>query len=241
MSLDIGSALSKGAERTIKKNGLFIAGLLFIVSIISTITSNSLVQALLNDGYLPSEGAVTTLPLSLGLSTTASATLVILSSIIALAVGIAAIRTFVSSKTESIPKEFFTRNLGWALLNLVVGGIAFTLIIGLGLLAFIIPGIFLLVSLYFWNVFVVIEDQNFIEAFKSSWGLTKGSRVELFGLGAIVVVAAIAVGSASALLAGIIEMAAGETLALLVETIPEAIFSAFSVATLAQAYNQLKE
>lgn len=241
MSLDIGSALRKGAERTVKRNGLIIAGLLFAVSILTTVFSNSMIQAMVNEGLMPAEYAAGEIPLALGVSSTFSGILLGIGMLASAFVGIAAIRTFVSSETETVPKENFTRNAVMALLNLAIGSIAFTLIVGLGTIAFVIPGIFLLVSLYFWNVFVIVEDQNFIEAFKSSWNMTRGNRLELFGLGVIVVIAAMVVGAVSGLLAAFMEMGIGASVASIFEQIPSAFISAFSLATLAQAYNQLRE
>ena len=241
MSLDIGSALRNGAERTFKRNGLIIAGLLFVVGIVSTVMGNTFTQALINEGVIPSQYAAETIPLTLGFSSTVSGVLLGITSLLSAVVTITALRTFVSSETESIPREFVTRNLPLALLNLVVGGIVFTLLVGLGFAAFVIPGLFLLVSLYFWNVFVIVEDQNFIEAFKSSWSVTKGNRLELFGLGVIVIIAAIVVGFASGLLTGLLEFVIGSAASSIIDQLPAAFISAFSVATLAQAYNQLTE
>ena len=122
-----------------------------------------------------------TIPLALGLSTVSSGVLLFATMIVSTVVGIGVLRTFVSDETERVPLENFTRNVVMALLNLLLGGIAYAIILVAGFMAFIIPGFFLLVSLYFWNVFVIVEDQNFVEAFKSSWNLTQGNRLELLG------------------------------------------------------------
>lgn len=241
MSLDIGSALRNGAERTFKRNGLIIAGLLFAVGVVSTVIGNTFTQAMINEGVIPAEYAAESIPLALGLSTTVSGVLLGITSLLSVIVTITALRTFVTDETEKIPREYATRNLPLALLNLVIGGIVFALVFALGLAAFVIPGLFLLVSLYFWNVFVILEDQNFIEAFKSSWAITKGNRLELFGLGVIVVFAALIVGLASGVLTGLLELVIGTAASSIIDQAPAALVSTFSVATLAQAYNQLTE
>ncbi|WP_255291446.1 hypothetical protein [Natrinema sp. CBA1119] len=38
------------------------------------------------------------------------------------------------------------------------------------------------VSRCYRSAFVTIEDQNFVRAFRSSWTLTQGSHLRLFGL-----------------------------------------------------------
>ena len=241
MALDIGSAITDGAKRTFKKNGLIIAGLFFAISILSTVASSSLIQAFLDEGIIPSEYGMTEVPLALGFSSTASGILLAATFVLSGIFALASLRTLVSDETETIPAEYFTRNIVWALLNLLVGGIAFSIAFFVGLAAFIIPGIFILVSLYFWNVFVIVEDQNFIEAFKSSWNLTEGNRLELFGLGAIVVFIALVAGFAGNVVSWIFQLIGVPGVLMIVEQIPNAFVSTFSIATLAQAYNQLKE
>jgi len=50
-----------------------------------------------------------------------------------------------------------------------------------------------LVSLYYWSVFVAVDDQNFLQGFRSNWTLTRGRRLRLFGLGVTVLFVGIAV------------------------------------------------
>ncbi|MFO7793548.1 MAG: hypothetical protein R6V35_01070 [Candidatus Nanohaloarchaea archaeon] len=241
MSLDIGSALADGAQRTFKRNGLILAGLLFAVSILSIVFSNSLVQAMFDEGILPPEYMTESVPMALGLSSTVSGLGLFLTFIASAIVGITALRTLVSNETETIPREYFTRNLGLAIVNLFFGGIAFAVAVTLGFIALIIPGFFLLVSLYFWNVFVIVEDQNFIEAFKSSWNLTEGNRLELFGLGVIVFIGVAVISGIFGAIGIAIELLAGSTASSIFNLIPNAFLSVFTVATVAQAYNQLRE
>ena len=241
MALDIGSALVDGAKRTFKKNGLIIAGLFFAISILSTVASNSLIQAFIDEGVIPSEYAMTEVPLALGISSTASGILLAATFVLSGIFALASLRTLVSNETETIPREYFTRNIVWALLNLLVGGIAFSIAFFLGLIAFIIPGLFILVSLYFWNVFVIVEDQNFIEAFKSSWNLTEGNRLELFGLGVIVVAIGFATGIVGWIVSLITALIGIPVVSTVFQLILNSFVSVFSIATLAQAYNQLKE
>lgn len=235
MSLDIGSALKQGAQRTFKKNGLIIAGLLFLGTLLNMVFTNSLIKELGSLSSLPQSASQ--VPLSLSLPVPVSGILVLLTTVASVIVSITAVRTFVSEKTDTIPSEFYRRNLGLAILNLIAGGIVFAIALALGFIAFIIPGIFLLVSLYFWNVFVIVEDENFIEAFKSSWSLTEGERLGLFGLGVIVLIVSFVVGFVSAFTTLVL----GQSIGLVIQQLANSILSAFSVATLAQAYNQLQQ
>lgn len=238
MALDIGEVIEEGVERVIAKSGLKYVGLSLLASLITAVASGSLATAV-GDSAMQAQPA-----LALGLPAPVAGLLAIAGGIFSAILGIAGTRLFVSDETESIPREFFTRNLGWALLNLIVGGIIFVVAVGVGSIFFLIPGLFLLVSLYFWNIFVVVEDENFVEAFSSSWELTSDYRLKLFGLGIIVVVAVGIVNFLIGLILGAISLAGipGITaITTILRLIPQAFTTAFSLAASAEAYNQLRE
>lgn len=50
-----------------------------------------------------------------------------------------------------------------------------------GLLLFVVPGIFIFQRLRFAKYFVIDKDQSIVEALKSSWNLTEGSVIHLVG------------------------------------------------------------
>jgi uncharacterized membrane protein len=119
-------------------------------------------------------------------------------------------------------------------LNFFVGTIVFGIIVAIGLVFLVIPGIFLLVTLAFWAVFVAVDDRNFIEGMQESWALTRGSRFQLFLLGLAVVLVNILVSvvfGIGGLTGGVAEV--------LVTEFSGAVTTIFSLATLAAAYNQL--
>ena len=153
-------------------------------------------------------------------------------SVVAMA---AALRTFVTEETGTIAGEYLTRNLGWMLLNLIVGYVVFVIALWVGFLLLFVPGLFLLVSLYFWFVLVVVEDQNFVEAFQNSWALVKGSRWKLLGLGIIVMVVAWVLIGVPFLLVSVLS----PWIFLAVYAVTGAIYGVFAVATTARAYVQL--
>lgn len=261
MHLDIVEALKKGFNRTFEKNGLMIAGLLFITSIVSSLLSATLAKG------VPAEymsDPATSTALALPVSPTVAGILLLPAIILSAIVGITAIRVFVSDETETIPEEFYKRNLVSALLNMLVGGIVFGFLllaivgipalpgailalIGLSTVGAIlavlgaligIPLMFyVLLSLYFWTFYVVLEDENFVEGFKSSWELTKGHKLGLLVLGIAVFLVSILIS-----LLGEIPTTFGlETVGIVIGLAVGAVTSAFSTATLAQAYNQLKK
>ncbi len=234
MPLDVGEALRTGFNRTLKRNGFTLAAAYFLVGMANTALANTFVLGLSRNYGLTMTGSPGfTLPVSLG----AASVLWLVTWIFSFIVGIAAIRTFVSSETRKVPKEFYTRNMGMAVLNLLLGSIVFGLIVGAGFLFFVIPGIFLMVSLIFWNIYVIVEDQNFIEGLKNSWNLTKGNRLDVFLLGLAVIVVSLVV----SFVFGLPKTMGINSIGAVIMQLGSAAVSVFATATLAAAYNQLTE
>ena len=242
MAIDIESIVRRGYERTVARNGLLLAGILYAISLLDAMFYVGLDQQVVPDtgtapgGMGPSPGAVATPPpISLGLPTAVAGFLSLLLGIVALVVTIGAIRTLVSDETETLPREHFTQNLAWTALNLIVGGIVFGIVVGLGLFAFIVPGLFLLVSLFFWQVFVAVEDDSFVAGFGNSWSLTSGRRLRVFLLGVVGIVLALLVGIVFAIAGVILPGVVG----FLVEEAGSALVGVFILAAVAETYNQL--
>lgn len=122
-------------------------------------------------------------------------------------------------------------------MNLFVGVIVVTVAVVIGFVLFEIPGFFLPVSLYFWGLFVIVEDENFIEGLQHSWSLTKGNRITLFGLGAIVFVIVLVVN----VVFSIPSFFLPDLLGGVVNAIATAFMSILFAATGAQAFRQLRE
>lgn len=231
MSVDIGRSLREGLTRALSRNGLLLIVAWTIVGAASLLAYNSWFAAIYAD--LPTEPMLIgpkfdISPLYAGIATV----LLYLVSFVFMA---GALRTFVTDNTQTLPGRHFTRNLGWMLLNLIVGFVVFYVAVWIGFLLLVVPGVFLLVSLFFWFVLVVVEDANFYEAFKDSWAMTRGNRWTLLGIGLIVTVA-------GWLLMGVpmaISFALPPPVALVLVGIAASIYGVFSLATTARVYVQL--
>lgn len=175
MAFAILNTMSDGFERTVQRNGLVLVAVLAVLTVVNTLLASTAMEP-----AGTADPAVGFLGFGMGLLSFVVAIASVVTMIVAL-------RTFASGETEHIPRAFVRRNIGLATLNVIVGGIVFAVIVALGSVLLVIPGLFLLVSLYYWSVFVAVEDQNFVRAFRSSWSLTRGSRLRLFGLGVAVV------------------------------------------------------
>lgn len=234
MSLNIGRALQEGIARTVARNGLLLVAVMGVIGAVNTLAYNSAMASVFSD--LPDGPAAMlgpTLPISPTVAGVATAVLY-LATFVLTAV---ALRTFVTDETRRIPREYVTRNLGWFLVNYVVGYVVFLVAVVIGSALLFVPGIFLLVSLYFWFVLVAVEDQNFVAAFRNSWSLTRGHRWSLLGLGLTVMVVGMVV---YGVLFGV-ALVTPPTIVLLVYAIVGAALGVFVFATTARAYVQLTE
>jgi hypothetical protein len=236
MSLEVVDTLKGGLEETFTSRGLKFIGLAYLINLVSSISSQSLFSQL---GLYEGMGSAYTMTsLALEGPTALWTGLSLIASLAGLWLTIGVLRNFVNNRSEEIDTDFFTENLGMTFLNLFIGTIVFSLIVGLGFVLLVIPGIFLLVSLIFWTVYVAVEDENFIEAMKSSWNLAKGNRIDLLLIG----VGTVVVGLLATFIAGIpgaIIWFVGPGLSALITMAANAFGTVFTLATLAHAYRQL--
>lgn len=242
MSVDIGQVIEEGGKRTIARNGLYLVAISWGLGVVNQLLGNTVARGFMSQvpGGMPQGGQFgqPAIGPSLGLPPSIAWLLSLVAGAVGIVVVLGAFRTFVSEDTESLPPERFSRNLVWAWLNLFIGWIVFWIVVGIGFVFLVIPGLFLLVSLLFWGVYVAVEDQNFIEGFQNSWGLTGGNRLMLFVTGVVVVIVALIV----SWIFGVPQIA-GLTgwIGLLISQIGSAFGLVFVLATIARTYRQLTE
>ncbi|MDS0475419.1 hypothetical protein [Natrinema sp. 1APR25-10V2] len=224
MAFSITDAMTDGFSRATERNGLVFVVIFAILAVMNALVVPT--------GFGPATGAE---PAS-GLVGLVTGLLSFAIGVVTIAAAVVALRTFASDETETIPQEFRRRKLGIATLNAFVGTIVFVLLVAVGSVFLLVPGLFLLVALYYWSVFVAVEDQNFVQAFRSSWALTRGSRLRLFALGFLVVALGILVNATAIVPAVFLGDAAGLVLTQLVA----AAVTVYTLATTAQAYDQLR-
>lgn len=87
---------------------------------------------------------------------------------------------FVDGQKPSFSELFIYYKL---LLNYIVGSLVFGLIVAVGFILLIIPGIILSIRLGFYNYYIVDKNMGPFEALKASWAVTKGISWNLFLLG----------------------------------------------------------
>lgn len=251
MAVRVGDAFTEGWDRFTTETGGKLVLLFVLVGLVSTVVSNSFQQALreitpstagespgMAPGPFPGAGAEGGLyPLAvLDLPLAVLGVFLLVAVVVQMLLYVGAIRWFVEADPSSpLRPDLFTRRILWTVGNLIVGGIIFGVAVGFGFLLLFVPGVFLLVALYFFSFEIIVEGENGLDALVNSWNLTKGDRLELFSIGVVflLVQAVVFVVYFAVLLANPVGGA-------LVNVVLGGMVMVFSQAVGAAAYNQLR-
>ncbi len=234
MSLNIGDALSTGAEKLTTAAGIQLSVVYVLLQLLTLVGMFSLFADVgTGTGTATPSRAMSALSLPIGVA--GGAALATLGGILNVALTIVALRALAHDATElgSIPAGVADNMLKtWVFLviALIVQGVA----VSLGFVALFIPGIFLLVSLIFTQVFVAVEGEGPFEALSSSWSLAKGNRFPLFGLGVVIFVISL-LASIPTTIVSVFAPTAGT----LLNYVVSGFVAIFSLAVLVDAYHQL--
>lgn len=229
MSVDIGPALSEGVAKLRTTAGLQLAAIYGLVALVTSVTSNSLTVSM-----LPT--AREQVGLVLPLSPAALGLLLVVGLVANLLLTVVTLRAMARDPAElgAIPRGV-TENLGLTAIYLFAANLLVGIAVVVGLVLLIIPGLFLLVSLFFTQVFVAVEGEGPLEAMSSSWSLVKGDRIVLFLLGILIVVIGALAGFVGTVV-GFVSQPAGTLVSALVSG---AVF-VFTNGVLLAVYHQLQ-
>ena len=239
MTLKIGSSVVGGIRRVANRNGLLLMIAYLIVGAAWQIPFYSAVVTGLEQSGTSTENVA--LPaIDAPLAVSVSAAILMLLGLQWLTV--VTIRTFVGGHTQAIPSEYYTRNIVLVLLNSLVGGVIYAVLMFVGSVFFVIPGIIAYVAFIFMIMYVTVEDKNFVAGFRDSWNLTRGHWLRLFGL-LLLVVAGIGLisGVLTAMTSLVVGAVAGEATGILLSGVVGLPFSLLILAILAEAFTQLRE
>jgi hypothetical protein len=248
MSLDVARALKEGLDRLTSRNGVLFVGIFVLVSLLGNVALDSATLALeALSGELATEtGQPQPDPLPeaatpLGFSLPGSViTLLVLIWLLAwAAMSVVAVRVMATDHTEKIPDDLLSRRLTLATVNEIFARIVVLTLIGIGFIAFVVPGVFLAICFYFVRPLIAIEDRNAIDAMAESWRLSKGDRFAVLVLliGAVVIYGAISIAGTF----GAFALSALPVAGIVVSVAFAAIANVFWLAVSARAYVQLRE
>ena len=239
MSLQVRTSLTGGLGRCLNRNGLLLALAYVVVGAAWQVLLYSAVVTAVGSSTAPTGASA--LP-TVGLPLAASAGGAVVALVLLQYLTIVTIRTFVGGHTRTIPAEFYTRNIPYVLVNSIVGSLALGVVIFVGSILFVVPGIVAYVAFIFTLLYIAAEDQSFIAAFRSSWNVTRGNWLRLFGPLVIVLVAITVVpGVLSALTSAVFTASFGSAPATLASGTLTLPFSLLLLGILAEAFTQLRD
>ena len=179
MTLQIGTALSRGSRRALSTSGIVLMILTIAYQLAFIGSFNTALKNLLPAGAQQGQIGVT-----LPISTSVSGVLAMLAILFGTYVFVLTTRLLSRDLNElsSLPGELFSRRIGRALLSAVVANVVVSIAVTLGFVALLLPGIFLSVSFVFVVFAIGVEDAGPIGSLRRSWELATGNRWRLFGL-----------------------------------------------------------
>lgn len=181
MALHLSRAVSDGLRRTLTKTG----GLLFIgfliVQLGTQATINTAVASLLpaDSGTQLGPSAGLVLPVSGTVAFALFCVLLVCSAAFFAVIARAIVQPL--DEISTMPADA-TRRLGRTTFAMLVGGTVVSVLVFVGTLFLIVPGLFLATSFLFILFTIAAEDRGVIGGLKRSWALAGGSRLRLLAL-----------------------------------------------------------
>lgn len=260
MSIEISDALKDGFSRFASRNGAALVLAYLLVYAVYMVGYLGLLGAL--DSRFGGSEMSAAAPLDIPL---AAAAAVILASMLAMSyLSVVGIRTFVAGARSGFPDGALSRNVPFALGNMIAGGISLTLLVGalfgvpvavayvaldgltaglvalVGIVAGFVAAVYLSVSLTFMPIYVAARDDSFVAGFRKSWALTRGDRLSLFLLYLVLVVLAVALSIPVSVLSFVVALVgAGFLVSQFLNLVLIAPLAIFQLAVLTVAFQQL--
>lgn len=208
MTFNVSDTVTEAVERLTTSAAAVLIAALTVVGVLQTAALQDILRGflewtveLLNDPEVSAEltaseletaeeqinAYISELPLALGLSPGAAALLWLVGFVVALVVVAVAIDTFGTERDglEGIPTE----GVGRKTLHLLLGWIAFGVLFAIGFALLVVPGLVVAFVLMFFTVAIVIDDESFVGAFGSSYGVVRSNLLGAFAIGVLGIVA----------------------------------------------------
>ena len=236
MALQLSHAVSDGLRRTVSRaGGLLFVGFLVLQFGIQTAVNSTVL------GYLPPAAAEqfsSNAGLTLPVTGQAGLALFGIFGILSAAFVVVCSRTFAQPLTErsSFPAAV-TDRLGRATVSALVGGAFVSIVVMIGSVFLLIPGLFFAASFLFFIFAVAVENRGIIESLKRSWGLAEGARLKL----GILVVASGIFGAIIGAVAPLLDLANAPIASDVATVVLATVFFVPYYAIIASAYLQLRD
>lgn len=191
MSLSIRQALGRGTRRTLSVSGLVLFVTMIVYQVVFVGSLNTVVVNSLPPNTSPAD--VGSVGFSFPISTGLAAAIGIISMLFGIAIFLVATRLLSRelSALGSIPLSLISHRFGWAFLSTLAISVVLAIVIPIGLLFLVVPGLFLAVSFQFAVFAVGVEDSGPVAGLRRSWELASGNRLRLFALLVLVTILSI--------------------------------------------------
>lgn len=238
MSIDVSRAIREGVTRTATPRGAVFVLLFLLIGLVGNVAFDSATQILLALAEEVGEEPLTPVPpeatpFALPLPGTVIVLMIGLWVLGWAVGGVLAMRALVADPAEPIRLS----RLGSASANELAARILTWVLIGIGLVLLVVPGVILAVGLFFVRPLIAVEDRTFVEAMIESWEYAKGQRFDLFILlvvTGVLYLFILAPGTVAVLIAPSAPVVAG-----LVSLIFSALGTVFWFGVIASTYTQL--
>lgn len=209
------TALVEAVRRLRGRTGVALVTLFVAVGVATIVARETLLAASVEQ-YLASGGDPSTLPIdtaavgsALSLDLPYGVALVLF-AVVALLAEYAAIVTLRVMAGEPLAAAA-RRRIGRTVAVGFLVGVVVRLLVGIGFIAFVLPGLFLAISLLFAHAAVAVDDAGFGDAFTTAWELAAGRRLGVLGVVSLLLalyltprlVAAVVPGATGLLLGGV--------------------------------------
>lgn len=234
MTLRLTTAIPDGIARVFTTTGGILFAALLAYMALFTTALNTAIAAL-----LPPEAVNEVVGLTLPIPGTVAGLLVLGSYVLLAAYFVVLARALTRPRSElsTFPREIITRRLGVATLWMLLGGIVVGLSVMVGLVLFILPGLFLAASFFFFIFAVGVEDRGPLESLRRSWGLSRGNRIRLIVLVIVIGILGGVIGGVGA----VFEAAGEPVIADVVSIVVNSVVFVFMYGIMAAVYAEVTE
>lgn len=235
MALRLGRTFSDGIRRVLTRTGgVLFAALLAIQFLLQTSINTAVLGVIPPD--VPGEGSEM-LGLALPVSGTVGTLLAVAAFVLNFVffVGLSRALTRPKAELSTVPATLFTRRLGRATLSMAVGGIVVGLLVSVGIVLLLLPGVFLAVCFLCFIFAIGVEDRGVGGALRRSWDLSRGNRLKL----AVIVIFAGVIGAVVGTAGALFDLAGAPIVAELVTTTLSSLLFVVLYGIMAAAYLQL--
>jgi len=243
MSLQVGTALERGFDQLTSERGALFVAVFVVFGIANTVVSQSLAVAFNRAVFealdVPPSAAQqqqtvgASNPLALEIPLAVSLVLVILLFVVSIVLSVAAIRSFASDSTDPLPSEAF-RDFGRTAGVAVAAAILSGLVVGIGAIFLLLPGLVFAILFTFVKQEVALNDSGVIESLTESVDIVSDNAIEVVALLVILFVLGLVASVPTLVLGAVIP----SVIATVLSTVLGQVANVYGIATVTAAYQQ---